>query len=165
MTKKPDWPRELREPFSPQRIADQAVGEVKENESPAERISQLFYSEVKRRVMLMAGYLDMWRPPSSETDWLQFVYYLCLHWNIPAFQEASKKRPGAKKKWTDKRREELFTDVMSLVQRTRMTESAACRHVALNPSKFLERYPTNPKTLHREFLRAKKAFERDLIPF
>ena len=162
MAKNPDWPVELYEPFSPQRIADQAVRGLTSNEKAAERISQLFISEVKHRVMIIAGYLGMSRPPQTESEWLQLIYYLCLHWKIPAFQNTSKKSRGAKRKWTDKRREELFTDVMSLVKKGKMTDSAACRYIAANPRKFGQRYPTNPKTLRREFLRAKKALA---LPF
>jgi len=43
-----------------------------------------------------------------------------------------------------------------------MTESAACIHIAKNPRKFHQKYPTNSRTVHREFLRAKRL---DFIPF
>jgi hypothetical protein len=88
------------------------------------------------------------------------MYYLCRYWHIPAFEESSKKR-GAKQKWTDQKRKELLDDVTSLVKKG-MTESAACTHIAKNPRKFHQKYPINPRTVHREFLRAKREFE---IPF
>jgi hypothetical protein len=106
MPKKPDWPPELKEPFDPHRIADRAVKGLISNEGAAERISEAFISEVKRRVSIMAGYLDdMPRLPQSETEWLRLIYYLCRYWHIPAFEESSKKR-GAKQKWTDQKRKD-----------------------------------------------------------
>ena len=123
MPKKLDWPPELKKPFAPHRIADQAVKGLVSTEGAAERISQAFMSEVERRVEIMAGFLDVFDEgpglPHSTSDWLRFVFYLCQYWHIPAFEEAvvSSKRRGAKRKWTDKKRQQLFDDVMSLVRK------------------------------------------------
>jgi len=91
-------------------------------------------------------------PPVREGDWLQFIYYLCLHWGIPGFSE---KKVGRPREWTDQKRWQLFIDVMSLIQRRRMSERSACFRIARNPQKYSNRYPKDPKTLHREFQRAK----------
>jgi hypothetical protein len=162
LPKKPDWPTELKEPFLPHRIADRAVRGLISNEGAAERISEAFIAEIKRRVTIIAGFLGMPYLPQTETEWLKLIYYLCRYWHIPAFEEKSSKKRGAKQKWTDKKRLQLFDDVMSLVTKG-MTESGACTHIAKNPRKFHQKYPTNSRTVHREFLRAKRNFE--LIPF
>jgi hypothetical protein len=157
---KPDWIDELKEPFLPHRIADRAVRGLISNEGSAERISAAFIAEVKRRVTIIADFLGMSYLPQTETEWLKLIYYLCRHWHIPAFEEKSPKKRGAKPKWTDKKRLQLIDDVMSLVKKG-MTESAACAYIAKNPRKF-QNYPTNARTVHREFLRAKRS---DFIPF
>jgi hypothetical protein len=165
MPKKLDWPPELKKTFAPHRIADHAVKGLVSTEGATERISEAFMSEVERRVRIMAGFLDVFDEgpalPQSKSEWLRFVFHLCKYWHIPAFEEPSKKR-GAKQKWTGKKREELFDDVMSLVKKSGMTESAACAHIAKNPRKFGQKYPTNARTVRREFLRAKREFE---LPF
>jgi hypothetical protein len=161
MPKKLDWPSELKEPFFLNQIADRAVKGLLSHEGAADRISEAFISEIRRRVRIIAGYLGVPHLPRSETEWLKLIYYLCRHWHIPAFEEKTSKKRGAKPKWTDKKREELFDDVMALVRKG-MTDSAACSHVAKNPRKFHHKYPTNPKTVRREFLRAKAKFE---LPF
>jgi hypothetical protein len=161
MPKKLDWPSELKEPFLPHRIADRAVRGLISQEGAADRISEAFISEVRRRVKIIAGYLDMPYLPQSETEWLKLIYYLCRYWHIPAFEEKTLKKRGAKQKWTDKRREELFDDVMSLVRKG-MTDSAACSYIAKNPRRFHHKYPTSPETVRREFLRAKARFD---VPF
>ena len=130
MPKKPDWPPELKEPFLPHRIADQAVKGLISNEGAAERISEAFISEIKLRVSVIAGYLGMECLPQSETEWLKLTYYLCRYWHIPAFEEETSKKRGAKQKWTDNKRQELLDDVTSLVRKG-MTESAACTHRAV----------------------------------
>jgi hypothetical protein len=162
MSKKPDWPPELNEPFSPHRIAERAVKGLISTEGAAERIDEAFISEIKRRVTVIAAYLGLSRPPQSEREWLSLIYYLCRYWQIPAFQDVSKKRRGAKTKWTDQKRLELVSDVASLVDKSGMKESAARSYIARNPRKFNQKYPTNPKTVRREFLRAKK---ENFIPF
>jgi hypothetical protein len=165
MPKKLDWPAELKKPFAPHRIADEAVKGLVSTEGAAERISRAFMSEVERRVEIMAGFVDVFDEgpslPRSKNDWLRFVLYLCKYWHIPAFEEAAPKKRGAKQKWTDEKRQDLFYDVTSLVRKG-MTESAACIHIAKNPRKFHQKYPTNSRTVHREFLRAKRL---DFIPF
>jgi hypothetical protein len=97
--------------------------------------------------------------PQNHTDWLRFVFYLCLRRQMPGLGFADRGR-GAKKKWDVLKNRQLFADVMSLKKRRAMSAVAACRHIAQNPEKFLNRYPKKDKTLHRQFLRAKAEFER-----
>ena len=163
MSKQPDWPRQLNEPFSHHRIADYAIRGLLSSEAAADRITEAFNAELKRRVTLMAYDLDMPGLPKSETQWLRLFYELCRRWQIPGFQDTPKKRRGAKTKWTAQLKGALFDDVTSLVKQKGITESSACRYIAVNARKFGQRYPTNPKTLHREFLRAKKDYAE--IPF
>jgi hypothetical protein len=164
MAKKPSWPAELRKPFP----LDDPLAKRAEPLDVSERLAsefdpegpeiQEFVAEVKRRVSVIASFVDPLREefPATEGDWLRLIYNLCLHWGIPAFR---KKRGGRPTKWTDEKRERLFADVMSLVKRGK-TEHTACIIIAGRPQKYIDRYyPKKHKTLHREFLRAKKAFE------
>ena len=68
----------------------------------AEEIGHEFIVEVKRRVIAMVAFVDPIAegPPVREGDWLQFIYYLCLHWGIPGFSE---KKVGRPREWTDQR--------------------------------------------------------------
>src|ERR1700722_13952799 len=111
---KPDWIDELKEPFLPHRIADRAVRGLISNEGSAERISAAFIAEVKRRVTIIADFLGMSYLPQTETEWL-LIYYLCRHWHIPAFEEKSLKKRGAKPKWTDKKRLKQHQEIVFLV--------------------------------------------------
>jgi hypothetical protein len=44
------------------------------------------------------------------------------------------------------------------------TEHQVCIYIAEHPQKYLVLYPRNHRTLHREFLRAKKLFEQERDP-
>ena len=165
--KKIEWPVELRQPFPSFSQLTERARLLKPGGSLAEVIGVEFFAEVKRRVIAMVGFVDPLTegPPATEREWLRFIYYLSLYCGIPGFQEAGRRKAGRPKKWTDEKRLQLFADVMSLVQRRRMTEHSACLYIASHPEHYLDRHPNDPKTLHREFQRAKNAFEDNRVPF
>lgn len=105
----------------------------------------------------MVGFVDPLgeRQPTTERDWLRFIYYLCLYWGIPGFSASNKKKAGRPRQWTDEKRSQLLIDVRSLIERRGISERSACFQIARDPQKYPNRYPKDPKTLHREFLRAK----------
>jgi len=112
-------------------------------------------AELKRRVSLLAHYLDMsW--PEDEDAWLKLVIAICSRWNVPGFQLTAT-GSGAKKKWPIWKNLELAFDVHSLVaENKRFSEYGACQYIAQHPEKYENRYPDQTATLHRQFLRAKK---------
>jgi hypothetical protein len=169
MAKKPKWPADLRKPFPLDNPLAKRAEQLDVSESPVSEFNpqgaenQEFVAEVRRRVSAIAAFVDPLGEgfPATEGDWLRIIYYLCLYWRIPGFHN---KKGGRPKKWTDKKREQLFADVMSLVKRGK-NEHQACRIIAASPQKYIHgNYPKNHRTLHREFLRAKEAFERRRDP-
>jgi hypothetical protein len=77
-------------------------------------------------------------------------------------QQGRRNRSGRNQQWTTEKNLQLFSDVMVLTRKGR-SKNAACSHIAKNPEKYLKRYPREPKTIHRQFIRAKREFERDWI--
>jgi hypothetical protein len=110
--------------------------------------------------------------PKTDEEWLGLIIELCDHWDIPAFQ-IIENAPGvgARKKWTDQRLCELFSDVKALEFEGTLTEHSACAFIAKNAHKFGQRY-TLPKhstrdrwakTLHRQFVEAKAKAKNDWV--
>ena len=153
------WPSELRQPILTDWIEKQ-IDKLEPNASKSrdELLYQVMDEELTRRVAIMARLFGLqW--PLGERDLLRFVLLLCLLWDIPGLDLADRvgRGAGATKKWDAVKNRQLLADVMSLNKRG-MSENAACRYIAHNPEKFLNRYSKNHKTLHRQFLRAKKEF-------
>jgi hypothetical protein len=166
--KTPPWPIELKRPFiideflkslpPPRRLKDLDIDIMnalsEERYQQLEVISKFFGKEV----------------PNSFDDWLELLDAVCRHWDIPAFRiEQTKPRgPGAGKIWTDQKHCELFADVMRLRKRIR-SELGACKFIAQNHKQFGQRYPLRKgtkseawaKTLHRQFLDAKKKIKNN----
>ena len=153
------WPSTLLQPI----LMDWIEAQVDKLEPDAlksrtELSCQVLDEEMMRRVALMARLFGLqW--PLAERDWIRLVWHLFVYWDIPGLGWADRadRGPGATKKWDALKNRQLLADVMSLKSRG-LSDNAACRHIALNPEKFLNRYSKNHKTLHRQFLRAKKEF-------
>jgi hypothetical protein len=165
MSKKRNWPPELKGPFPMQQLEDQAH-EVADETGQQEQVytshlRELWEAETRRRVALIAQFFGKpW--PQGEIDWLELVFQLCVACEAPGFTEQI--RPaGAPKRWSNLQNRRLFADVMSVVTETKLSAYAAVRHLTSNPNKFLNRYVKytgKPKTLHRQFVRAKTYFEK-----
>jgi len=150
-------PAELKLPFPLRKIARLYL---EEPTSPTDLFSpgSPFHFETKRRLIMMADYLEQpW--PTSERDWLRFLFAICTTFSVPGF--ISRRKGGAPRKWTDKRYRRLLEEVAQLRRtRTSMTEHGACVHIAKNPKRYLNLFSENPKTLYRHFIRAKNKFEK-----
>lgn len=173
MVKKPEWPEELKKPFpfedpliefDRQRSSNKGAAEGKAQASDAEaKKVRPFAAEVNRRLKTMARYLD---PADkgrldSEDDWQRFLYRLCRHWKIPGFHQKS--GAGRPKIRTPEMRRMLVADVLSVMERRKGTKARdACRFMARNPQKYLERYRDKDSTLYREYQRSMKLVGRRL---
>jgi hypothetical protein len=165
MSKKRNWPLELKGPFPLQKMYDQAreaaadIGDPEHEDFEIKKdVRRLALAETKKRVALLANFFGL-KWPGSEDGWLQLIFKICAGCEAPGFKVA-RKIAGAPKKWYI-RNTGLFADVMSVVaKQKRPSEHAAVKHIVDNPTKFLNRYRKyKVKTLHRQFLRAKRSFE------
>ena len=122
-------------------------------------LRELWEAETRRRVALIAQFFGKpW--PQGEVDWLELVFQLCVACEAPGFTEQI--RPaGAPKSWSNLQNRQLFADVMSVIaKQKRPSANAAVKYIVDKPTKFLNRYSKyKVKTLHRQFLRAKRNFE------
>jgi hypothetical protein len=162
-SKKRKWPSELKGPFPMQKLEHQAMEEAGEASNAEELykiiIRELWEAETKQRVARIAQFFnEPW--PQREDEWLELIFLICAGFEAPGFQSG---RPGAPKKWGGWQNARLFADVMSYATRTGHSELAAVKDIVKRPDKYLNRYSKyikKPKTLHRQFLRAKKDFEK-----
>jgi hypothetical protein len=172
--KNPPWPTELKWPI----IVDDIVNDiVKSWPSPQGfgaldiQLTNAISEEKDRRVEIISECLGTEVPKNSD-EWLELLDAVCRHWSIPAFQiEQTKPRgPGATKIWTDRKHCELFADVMRL-HKGALSELGACKFIAQKPEQFGQRYLPRKrtkseawaKTLHRQFLTAKKKIQSDQL--
>jgi hypothetical protein len=147
-------PVELKLPFPLAKIAELCLEEPARSDlfSPGSP----FHFETKRRLLMMADYLEEpW--PTSERDWLRFVYAICETFHVPGF--ISLRKGGAPRKWNEKKYLRLFEEVAQLRRtNTSLSEHGACVFIAKNSQRYLNLFPENAKTLHRHFIRAKNKF-------
>jgi hypothetical protein len=159
------WPPELKGPFPWQQLNDKAAKRFRDVEDIEQAnalwdsyVKELRERETRQRVALLAKFFG--RPwPQSEVDWLRLMFMVCAHFKVPGFR--IQRKAGAPTKWANRKNQMLFADVMSVVaQMSRPSESQAVRRIARDPEKFLNRYRNVKQgTLHRQFQRAKVAFE------
>ena len=178
MPKTRNWPRELCQPMSEEKLRQRGAPLgllLQAAETPEDRRARLiknYLAEIKNRASTMLNFFDLtW--PENDPQWLSFVMKLCNHWEIPGFQitEVPSKGPGAPKKWTDHKNCELFADVNALVRQRGLSEHSACQYIAAHLSRFGNRYAVKPsrkrrsandgKTLHRQYERVKKQIQTD----
>ena len=112
--------------------------------------------EIKERVALLSQHFGM-QYPDNEDAWLALLFELAKRAGVPGFRFATR-GPGASQKWTEQLNRELLAEVEKLTKKG-MTDHAACVHIARNAAKYQNKYTQKSKTLHRQFLRAKRAFE------
>jgi hypothetical protein len=161
MSKKRNWPPELKGPFPMKQLEHQAnevAWETRQPEQYNHSLRELWEKETRQRVALIAQFFDEpW--PQSEEDWLELIFLICTTFEAPGFQS---RRLGAHEKWDDVANARLFADVMSVVvKQERPSEHEAVKRIVSNPTKFLNRYSKYKfLTLHRQFLRAKRQFEQ-----
>jgi hypothetical protein len=139
-----DWPADLRKKIN-----------IRQSQARDDFVAE-YIIECDRRIRLLIDFfgVDLKLPGS----WLLLIVRLCNHWDIPGFSNAHR---GAPRRWTDIKNCELFADVMALAPP--ISEHAACAHICKN-AKYRERYSAvKPKTIHRQFLRAKKQIKDDPI--
>jgi hypothetical protein len=160
-----DWPIELKNPI-PLDTLQRTISRQQSAENFSIDLLNAVTEERYRRIEALAAFLSRYdfgefgpivsrRFPSDEHDWTNLVSALCEYWNIPGLHivTANGRRPGAKRKWTDKQYCMLFADVRNLVSR-RMSESGACAHIAGNATVFGSRYlrpnrsPCNAGVVH-----------------
>jgi hypothetical protein len=171
--KNPPWPIELKWPI----VVDEIVNTILVKSIPPPRgfseldidVTNAISEEMDRRVEILSKFLGTEVPKSSD-EWLELLDAVCRHWSIPAFRlEQSKPRgPGATKIWTDQKHCELFADVMRL-SKGALSDLGACKFIARKPRQFGPRYLPRKgikseawaKTLHRQFLTAKKKIQSD----
>jgi hypothetical protein len=149
MGKTRDWPTDLRKKinFPQSETRDDLVAE--------------YIIECNRRIRLLFDFFDV-STKDGSASWEYLIVRLCNHWDIPGFQLSNAQGRGAPRRWTDEKNCELFADVMALA--SGMSEHAACVHICKNASKYSQRYSKyNSKTIHRQFLRAKKQIKTDPI--
>jgi hypothetical protein len=149
-----DVPSELKEPIRLDLIFAEAAR--LERAGQKSRPFKILITEIRRRLVLMAQYLD--RPwPQNADEWENLLTAICLKYEVPGFK-VSVRGAGAKLGWPSWKYIELRLDVRLLKQKNRKwSDLAACKYIAGHPEKYNNRYPKNVNTLHRHFLRAKKA--------
>ena len=167
----PAWPDGLRTPIVMQELWRAATALTSPAQDSEQAFRDEFAKEVFARMDVLAQFFGYPELPESNEDWRSLLWRLCEHWNIPAFQivESRPRGPGAGKVWTDEKQCQLFADVQSLVARSQLSENAACKYIAKNPTRFEGRYrrpkQSNQdawaKTLHRQFLASKKRAKED----
>lgn len=178
-----DWPTELKNPISLDTL-QRTIPRQQTAKNFSIDLLNAVTEERYRRIGTLAAFLSRYdfgelgptvsrRFPSDEYDWTNLVSALCECLDIPALRivTANGRRPGAKRKWTDKQYCMLFADVQSLVSSRSMSESAACAHIARNGKAFESRYlqPNRSskegwkKTLHRQFLNAKREIRNNPV--
>ena len=148
MSKTRDWPTDLRKKinFRKSQVRDDFVAE--------------YIIECNCRIRLLFDFFGV--DPKLPGSWEYLIVRLCNHWDIPGFQSSNAQGRGAPRRWTDIKNCELFADVMALT--SRMSEHAACVHICKSVAKYSERYSAfEPRTIHRQFLRAKKQIKTDPI--
>jgi hypothetical protein len=162
--RKHSWPPDLKGPFPMQQLkddADQLAMQAGRSDVYTRYLRELWEEETKRRVALIAQFFGrQW--PQKEIEWLALIFQICKSCEAPGFKEQGR-AAGAPEKWDFTKNRCLYADVMFVVAKTRRSELAAIKHIAENPTNFLNRYAEyakKPKTLHRQFLRAKKEVEQ-----
>jgi hypothetical protein len=149
MGKTRDWPSDLRKKinFPQSETRDDLVAE--------------YIIECNRRIRLLFDFFDV-STKHGSASWEYLIVRLCNHWDIPGFQLSNAQGRGPPRRWTDIKNCQLFADVMDLT--SRMSEHAACVHICKSVAKYSERYSAfQPRTIHRQFLRAKKQIKTDPI--
>jgi hypothetical protein len=160
MTNKRKWPSQLK-PIQMRPIEEKAFDQQSyEDPRSIEEISaEIFGDELRRRVSLLLEHFGMqW--PQTDDHWVAFVFELGQRAKVPNLRVSSR-GPGAREKWTKRKNQQLFADVMALTRHGKLSEHAACLLIARSPARFLNRYPQNGATLHRQFLRIKSAFDKN----
>jgi hypothetical protein len=148
MGKTRDWPTDLRKKinFRKSQVRDDFVAE--------------YIIECNCRIRILFDFFGV--DPKLPGSWEYLIVRLCNHFDIPGFQSSNAQGRGAPRRWTDIKNCELFADVMALT--SRMSEHAACVHICKSVAKYSERYSAfEPRTIHRQFLRAKKQIKTDPI--
>lgn len=155
MPKKHNLPAELRKPMR----LDHLLAETSKRRR-AGLNQQIIGTELRRRVTLLAQYLGR-RWPENESEWLELVIAICSHFEVvPAFKFVVT-GAGRRKNWSIWKNIELLVDVLILKhKKKKLTDHSACKYIAEHPKDYDNRYPKSLKTLHRQFLRARK--ETDL---
>jgi hypothetical protein len=147
MGKTRDWPTDLRK-------------KINFRQSRRDDFLPAYIIECERRIRLLFDFFGV--DPKLHGSWQYLIVRLCNHWDIPGFQSSNAQGRGAPRRWTDIKNCELFADVMALTPS--MSEHAACVHICKNAAKYGERYSAvKPKTIHRQFLRAKNQIKTDQI--
>jgi hypothetical protein len=167
--KLPEWPRELKKPIVIRNLLSGLDSSLPRSEY-MDQAKDKFREALLVRLALLCRFFGASLPKGDE-EWLSLIIKLCDHWDIPTFQSVVEKSPGvgARKKWTDQRLCELFSDVKALESEAKLTEHSACVFIAKNAEKFGQRYtlPKNStrdrwaKTLHRQFVVAKAKAKND----
>jgi hypothetical protein len=150
---KSDLPPELRKPIRIDQILTSVMRNRRTGSGPR-NVREILAAELNRRLELMARYLGMeW--PKNNNDWRKLLLAVCSRFKVPGFELAGR-GPGAKTKWPIWRYAELLVDLALLREKhPTWSDHRACQYIAANAEKYDNRYPRNPKTLHRHFLRAK----------
>jgi hypothetical protein len=145
-----DLPPDLIKPIR----VDQILAEMTKRRRAGLDHHGILAAEVRRRVALMAQYLGIqW--PENEDGWLRLVVGICSRWRVPGFQLAAT-GSGRKTEWPVWKNWELIIDVWSRrLKNKKLTDHAACQYIADHAKEYDNRYPDNPKTLYRQFQRAK----------
>ena len=163
MPKQPAWPKELRTPIVLSKFLSELDSTYTETGFLERKMHKAVMLEIARRISVIAGFLNA--DLRGEQSWIFLLWRLCDHWGIPAFQIAKHppRKAGRRRKWTEAKQCELFADVMNLAATAKMTEHSACLFIAKNRRRFGNRYLMKgndkavARTLHRQFLEAKKA--------
>jgi hypothetical protein len=159
MARTRDWPAELRKPITMKELRSRHFG----LEFTVKDIQQRYVAECVRRVDIMRNFFQISKSLAEAKANVLLVVRLCRYWKISGFEIAEEPRrgPGAPRIWTPQKQCEVFADVVSLVKRSQVTEHRACQILA-ERQRYKERYKDMlAKTIHREFLRAKKTISGD----
>jgi hypothetical protein len=129
---------------------------------PGDNYEDRLFDEIQRRIQLIAKSVGCDAPSSFDIQWFYLLQALCACWNIPAFSTHAR-TGGRNREWSDQKYFNLYRDVQSLqAQKSTLSNSAACSHIAKNPNKFGNRYKgSSGETLRRRLQVAKQSAESD----
>jgi hypothetical protein len=169
--KLPEWPGELKKPIVIRNLLSGLDSSLPRSEYIDQAKDKLGQAVLIRLALLCKFFGPS--IPKTDEEWLSLIIKLCDYWDIPGFKRVVENPPsvGARKKWTDQRLCELFSDVKALGSEAKLTEHSACVFIANNVDKFGQRYslPRNStrdrwaKTLHRQFVEAKAKAKSDWV--
>jgi hypothetical protein len=149
-------PKELQTPIRADRLLSLAAALRRKGAAPRGLLQMVQTG----KLAILAEFLGKdW--PSNEQEWIQLAIDICTKFEVVPGFRIVETGAGRKKDWPEWKNVELLVDVALLRQkRKKLSDERACHYIAEHPGEYGNRYLTNRKTLHRQFLRAKEEHDK-----